>query len=88
LASFCFVLFRVLIRSFDGTEIEAKNLTEITIKMAYRRGKFFKQTIGVLFERIEKRIINRIQLNGGLVDTENPEISQFTLVGNKRFSGL
>jgi hypothetical protein len=31
--------------------------------------------IRVLFERIEKRIINRIQLNGGLVDTENPEIS-------------
>ena len=43
--------------------------------MTYRRGKFFKQTIRVLFERIEKRIINRIQLNGGLVDTENPEIS-------------
>jgi hypothetical protein len=44
--------------------------------------------IGVLFERIEKRIINRIQLNGGLVDTENPEISTFTLVGRERFSGL
>jgi hypothetical protein len=41
-----------------------------------------------LFELIEKRIINRIQLNGGLVDTENPEISDFTLDGRKRFSGL
>lgn len=30
-----------------------------------------------MFERIEKRIINRIQLNGGLVDTENPEISRY-----------
>jgi hypothetical protein len=30
-----------------------------------------------LFEGIEKRIINRIQLNGGLVDTENPEISRY-----------
>jgi hypothetical protein len=45
--------------------------------MAYSGGKFFKQTIGVLFERIEKRIINRIQLNGELVDTENPEISRY-----------
>ena len=45
--------------------------------MTYRRGKFFKHTIRVLFERIEKRIINRIQLNGGLVDTENPEISRY-----------
>ncbi len=55
--------------------------------MTYRRGKFFKQTIRVLFERIEKRIINRIQLNGGLVDTENPEISRY--FGRlQRFSGL
>ena len=44
--------------------------------------------IRVLFERIEKRIINRIQLNGGLVDTENPEISRFTLVGNRDFQGF
>jgi hypothetical protein len=44
--------------------------------------------IRVLFERIEKRIINRIQLNGGLVDTENPEISHFTLVGKRDFQGF
>lgn len=46
-------------------------------RWAYRRGGFFKQTIRVLFELIEKRIINRIQLNGGLVDTKNPEISRY-----------
>lgn len=44
--------------------------------------------IRVLFERIEKRIISRIQLNGGLVDTENPEISHFTLVGKRDFQGF
>lgn len=44
--------------------------------------------IRVLFELVEKRIINKIQLNGGLVDTENPEISHFTLVGKRDFQGF
>jgi hypothetical protein len=75
--NFGIVLFSVLIRSFDSTEIEAKNLTEIAIKMGLWERKIVQTTISVLFEFIEKRIINRIQLNGGLVDTKNPEISDY-----------